>query len=93
MIKAAGRRAAKKIYPLMPIKQMPAFDPDAEIISLTLTIPSWIDSIRRKCSNASLENNSSQAIEGLTESLIKLCKECSSIIEKVRGMEERDEWK
>ena len=38
MIKAAGRNTVKKIYPLMAIKQMPAYDPDAEIISLTLTI-------------------------------------------------------
>ena len=91
MIKAAGRRAAKKIYPLMPIKQMPAFDPDAEIISLTLTIPSWVDSIKRKCSNLSLENNSSQAVDGLIEAMTKLCKECNSIIVKVRRLEDKDE--
>ncbi len=29
------------------VKDMPAFDPDAEIYSLTLTIPSWISSINR----------------------------------------------
>lgn len=29
------------------VKDMPAFDPDAEILSLTLTIPSWISSINR----------------------------------------------
>ncbi len=29
------------------IKDMPAFDPDAEINSLALTIPSWISSINR----------------------------------------------
>ncbi len=29
------------------VKDMPAFDPDAEISSLTLTIPSWINSINR----------------------------------------------
>jgi hypothetical protein len=29
------------------VKDMPAYDPDAEISSLTLTIPSWISSIER----------------------------------------------
>ena len=91
MIKAAGRRAAKKIYPLMPIKQMPAYDPDAEIISLTLTIPSWIDSIKRKCHSVSLENNSSRAIEGLIAALSKLSNECNMIIDTVRRSEERHE--
>ena len=88
MIKAAGRRAAKKIYPLMPIKQMPAYDPDAEIISLALTIPSWIDSIKRKCCNISLENNSSQAVDKLIIALTNLCNESSTIIDKVRRMED-----
>lgn len=31
------------------IKDMPAYDPDAEISSLALTIPSWCSSIRRVC--------------------------------------------
>ena len=91
MIKAAGRRAAKKSYPLMPIKQMPAYDPDAEIISLTLTIPSWIDSIKRKCRSVSLENNSSKAIDGLIAALLKLSNECNTIIDTVRRSEERHE--
>ena len=91
MIKAAGRRAAKKIYPLMPIKQMPAYDPDAEIISLALTIPSWIDSIKRKCCNISLENNSSQAVDKLIIALTNLCNESSTIIDKVRRMEDGNE--
>ena len=33
--------------PIPAIKSMPAFDPDAEITGLTLTIPSWISSIDR----------------------------------------------
>ena len=91
VIKAAGRRAAKKIYPLMPIKQMPAFDPDAEIVSLTLTIPSWIDSINRKCCNISCDTNSRQAVDGLVVALTRLSEECSSIINKVRRLEDSNE--
>ncbi len=37
----------KKIMKNTSIKDMPAFDPDAEINSLALTIPSWISSINR----------------------------------------------
>lgn len=36
------------------VKDMPAFDPDAEISSLTLTIPSWSSSIERTRSRADL---------------------------------------
>ena len=31
----------------IPIKQLPKYDPDAEISSLTLTIPAWISSMNR----------------------------------------------
>ena len=37
------------------IKNMPDFDPDAEITGLTLTIPSWASSISRTQSNISLK--------------------------------------
>lgn len=36
------------------VKDMPAFDPDAEINSLTLTIPSWIQSLNRTHSTEKL---------------------------------------
>lgn len=36
------------------IKQMPEFDPDAEVAGLTLTIPSWTSSIDRTKVNANL---------------------------------------
>lgn len=36
------------------VKDMPAFDPDAEISSLTLTIPSWSSSIERTRNRADL---------------------------------------
>lgn len=33
--------------PKITVKDMPPFDPDAEIIALSLTIPSWIGSVER----------------------------------------------
>ena len=43
--------------PQIAIKNMPVFDPDAEIASLTLTIPSWISSIERTRTNADFVKN------------------------------------
>lgn len=43
------------------VKDMPAFDPDAEISSLTLTIPSWSSSIERARNRADLSIISSVA--------------------------------
>lgn len=37
----------KSIEPKPVIKQMPKFDPDAELSSLSLTIPSWCSSVER----------------------------------------------
>ena len=42
----------KETVKSMSIKDMPVFDPDAEINSLALTIPSWISSIDRTQSAA-----------------------------------------
>ena len=47
------------------IKQVPKFDPDAEITSLTLTIPSWISYIQRTCNNAHFDLISHNAREKL----------------------------
>ncbi len=45
-----------EIHKLHPeIKNMPAFDPDAEINGLALTIPTWINSISRTKSNIDLD--------------------------------------
>ena len=43
------------------IRKLPKYDPDAEISSLTLTIPSWVSSIHRTCSNAPFDNISDGA--------------------------------
>ena len=37
------------------VKDMPSYDPDAEISSLTLTIPSWCSSLSRAISHADLQ--------------------------------------
>ena len=51
---------------------MPAFDPDAEITGLTLTIPSWASSIDRTRSKADLSIVSDKARDRLAEALTEL---------------------
>ena len=58
--------------PAPSIKDMPAFDPDAEITGLTLTIPSWASSIERTRTKANLKIISSRARNNLIEALLKL---------------------
>ncbi len=54
------------------IKDMPSYDPDAEISSLTLTIPSWVSSINRVKAASSLESTTVQARGKLVEELSRL---------------------
>lgn len=54
------------------IKDMPSYDPDAEISSLTLTIPSWISSIDRSLSTADFNKISAKAKTKLQNELENL---------------------
>ncbi len=68
-----GRRETdSEKYKGPSVKDMPAFDPDAEISSLTLTIPSWSSSIERTKTNADLSIVSDKARENLISALYNL---------------------
>ncbi len=54
------------------VKEMPAFDPDAEISGLALTVPSWISSINRARSSSDLSGTTDNARLRLKEELMKL---------------------
>ena len=54
------------------IRKMPRYDPDAEISSLSLTIPSWISSIERAAGRTNFEKVSSQASGKLKKQLSML---------------------
>ncbi len=56
------------------IKDMPAFDPDAEVNSLALTIPSWISSINRTRSAAKFPLLTSKGRNQLEQELYQLQK-------------------
>lgn len=54
------------------IKCMPQYDPDAELSSLTLTIPMWIKSINRTMTISKFDEASSCALSKLEQQLITL---------------------
>lgn len=66
---------------------MPEFDPDAEISSLTLTIPSWQSSIERAKNTADLTCVSQQAKGNLVRALNELR---NTIADLLSEMEEDD---
>ncbi len=56
----------------LPIKDTPKYDPDAEILSLTLTIPSWISSMERACAMTDFAQTTESARYNLLWKLISL---------------------
>ncbi len=70
---------------LPAIKSMPAFDPDAEVAGLTLTIPSWTSSIERTKNAADLTTVSTLAKVRLEEALELLD---SKVQEMLRAIKE-----
>lgn len=66
------------------VKEMPAFDPDAEISGLTLTIPSWISSINRARSSSDLSGTTASARLKLENELLRLREIIDSIIAELK---------
>lgn len=71
------------------VKDMPKYDPDAEISSLTLTIPSWKSSIERAKTNVNLSNVSSEARKKVTGELDALITAAAEMIATI----EEKKWK
>lgn len=67
------------------VKDMPEFDPDAEISSLTLTIPSWKSSIERAKNTADLAIVSPQAKGDLVQALYELRKTIADLLSEMEG--------
>lgn len=70
--------------PAGSVKDMPAYDPDAEISSLALTIPSWVSSINRTCSAANLSVVSDNALSKLEKQLLELKESIESMLSTIR---------
>ena len=63
---------------------MPEYDPDSTIVELSLTIPSWISSIKRMENNTNLDNVSDTAIGELENALLDLHSIIELILKKLR---------
>ena len=72
------------------VKDMPQYDPDAEISSLTLTVPSWTSSMQRSEKVMDLEKTSTKArfeFINAVESLIKQSEHMLSLVKEVNSDE------
>ena len=65
------------------IKNMPSFDPDAEVTELSLTVPSWTSSIKRVRHSAHLNNISEAAKQKLIGILTEHQKAVSDILSAI----------
>ena len=66
---------------------MPRYDPDAEIASLALTIPSWISSIERAQSMTNLQLISAGARERIKVQLYQLSSTTATLLNAVKENE------
>ena len=77
-------RAPKTPHDARPsIKDMPEFDPDAEVVGLTLTIPSWSSSIDRIV-HSNLDIVSDTARLKLHQALLELMDSISEMISAIK---------
>ena len=68
------------------IRNLPQFDPDAEIASLTLTIPSWNSSIERVLKVSDFKIASDTAKNKLKYQLMCLISTTNNILKKLEGI-------
>ena len=81
---------AKPRPPQLPIhtgiKNMPEYNPDAEVTGLTLTVPSWGSSIYRVLNHSDLRSTTPQARDKLVVALSDLQKAIEALLRAVKGV-------
>ena len=68
------------------IKNMPEYNPDAEVTGLTLTIPTWGSSIYRIINQTDLRNITPQAKDKLVIALSDLQKAIETLLKAIKGV-------
>lgn len=68
------------------VKDMPKFDPDAEINSLALTVPSWVQSLNRTRSTARISLTTDEGRRRLCEALHQLINTADKMRSELGGM-------
>lgn len=74
----------KQVFSPPSIKDMPMYDPDAEITGLTLTIPSWASSITRIKNGQDLKNASDPAKNKLLAELLSLMNTINAMLDAIK---------
>ena len=72
IFRSESERRHNDIFTGPSVKDMPAFDPDAPAVELSLTVPSWTSSIKRAQKNINAAIVSDRAKEKLKEVLCDL---------------------
>ena len=84
LLPARRRTTAIPVPPAVSVKNMPSYDPDAEIASLTLTIPAWVGSVRRVNQSVDFGAVSSDAKEAARRELIRLKNEVEAVLHTIK---------
>lgn len=84
IFRTESERRQNDIFTGPSVKDMPQYDPDAEITGLTLTIPSWASSIDRTRSNTNLDVVSNTARNKLIDALNKLQDKVSEMLTAIK---------
>ena len=66
------------------IKDMPAYDPDAEINSLSYTVPTWVSSLNRVRSIDNMNQTSMKARDKLQKELLAMCEAIDHMLQLIR---------
>ena len=84
LLPTRSRIAAVTVPPAVSVKDMPSYDPDAEIASLTLTIPAWISSTRRVNRSVDFKAVSSDAKQSARRELTRLKNEVEVVLHTIK---------
>lgn len=84
LLSAKRRSAAAPAPPAASVKDMPCYDPDAEIASMTLTIPAWVSSVRRVNRSVDLSAVSAGAKQAARSELIQLKNEVEAFLHAIK---------
>ena len=74
------KETGSPVQKVSSVKDMPDFDPDASVVELSLTIPTWRSSIERLNKNTDFDNVSEEAKNRLIKALVSLEMAISDLI-------------
>lgn len=82
---SVSKKNAEMMSGKTSVKDMPQFDPDSEVVGLTLTIPSWARSIERVINKTDFEAISDTAKNNLLKVTLDISLQIERLKEVVEG--------